>query len=232
MKKFFFFAAALVAAATINAQTYGFDGRDGSLGTQIYAEGVEANSLIQNRGNITLYETDATAHKYEVKITTGGECSFTMGGVSFWYKNSNNGTIAYKTYGTYIQPNGNKRKVTIPVVEGATIKIGVQDAITVAAEGASTTTIALEAWGAEKEVLNTITPAAGATEIVLWSDLRDDAFTAAKFKLGAVIYETSGTAINNTNAEAVKAVKYMENGQLIIEKNGVKYNALGAVIAE
>ncbi len=231
MKKFFFFAAALVAAATINAQTYGFDGRDGSLGTQIYAEGVEANSLIQNRDNITLNETDATAHKYEVKITTGGECSFTMGGVSFWYKNSTDGTVAYKTYGTYIQPNGNKRKITIPVIAGATIKIGVPDAITVAAEGASEATIALEAWGTDKEVLNTITPAAGATEIVLWSDLRDNESkpTVAKIKLGAVIYETSETAINNTVVET-KATKYMENGALVIVKNGVKYNALGAVI--
>lgn len=229
MKKFFFFAAALVAAATINAQTYGFDGRDGSLGTQIYAEGVEANSLIQNRDNITLNETDATAHKYEVKITTGGECSFTMGGVSFWYKNSNDGTTAYKTYGTYIQPNGNKRKVTIPVIAGATIKIGVQDDVTVAAEGASEATIALKAWGAEKDVLNTITPAAGVAEIVIWSDLRDEAFTAAKFKLGAIIYDGLPQAIDNTAVEA-KATKYMENGALVIVKNGVKYNALGAVI--
>lgn len=229
MKKFFFFAAALVAAATINAQTYGFDGRDGSLGTQIYAEGVEANSLIQNRDNITLNETDATAHKYEVKITTGGECSFTMGGVSFWYKNSNDGTTAYKTYGTYIQPNGNKRKVTIPVIAGATIKIGVQDDVTVAAEGASEATIALKAWGAEKDVLNTITPAAGVAEIVIWSDLRDEAFTAAKFKLGAIIYDGLPQAIENTAVEA-KATKYMENGALVIVKNGVKYNALGAVI--
>lgn len=229
MKKFFFFAAALVAATTINAETYGFDGRDGSLGTQIYAEGVEANSLIQNRENITLAETDATAHKYSVNITADGECSFTMGGVSFWYKNSNPGTTAYKTYGTYIQPNGNKRKVTIPVIAGATIKIGVQDAVTVAAEGVSEATIALKAWGTDKDVLNTITPAAGVTEIVIWSDLRDEAFTAAKFKLGAIIYDGLPQAIDNTAVEA-KATKYMENGALVIVKNGVKYNALGAVI--
>ena len=38
-----------------------------------------------------------------------------------------------------------------------------------------------------------------------------------------------GTAIDNTAVEA-KATKYMENGALVIVKNGVKYNALGAVI--
>ena len=35
------------------------------------------------------------------------------------------------------------------------------------------------------------------------------------------------TAISNTAAES-KAVKFFENGQLVILKNGVKYNALGA----
>lgn len=228
MKKIFFFAATMMAAMTINAAN-GFDGRDGSLGTQIYAEGVEANSLVQDRDNITLNETDATAHKYEINITTGGECTFTMGGVKFWYKNSTDGTIAYKTYGTYIQPNGNKRSITIPVISGKTIKIGVQDAIKVAVEGATTSTIELAAWGENKDVLTEITPALGATEIVIWSDLRDEAYTAAKLKLGAVIYDSEGTANENVKAE-VKAVKSIENGQLVILKNGVKYNALGTVV--
>ena len=37
------------------------------------------------------------------------------------------------------------------------------------------------------------------------------------------------TAIDNANAE-VKAVKHIVNGQLVIEKNGVLYNAQGAVV--
>ena len=39
----------------------------------------------------------------------------------------------------------------------------------------------------------------------------------------------TATAIENTNA-AVKAVKMIENGQMIIIKNGVKYNAIGTVV--
>ena len=39
--------------------------------------------------------------------------------------------------------------------------------------------------------------------------------------------EHTGTAINNTAAE-IKTVKRIENGQLVIIKNGVRYNALGA----
>ena len=37
----------------------------------------------------------------------------------------------------------------------------------------------------------------------------------------------SPSDISNTAAES-KAVKFFENGQLVIIKNGVKYNALGA----
>ena len=41
--------------------------------------------------------------------------------------------------------------------------------------------------------------------------------------------EASGTAIDNT-VVSEKAIKMFENGQLVIIKNGVKYNALGSVI--
>lgn len=41
--------------------------------------------------------------------------------------------------------------------------------------------------------------------------------------------QDEASAINNTNA-AVKAVKVVRNGQLFIEKNGVVYNAQGAIV--
>jgi hypothetical protein len=37
------------------------------------------------------------------------------------------------------------------------------------------------------------------------------------------------TALNNV-AAPVKAVKVIEDGQIILIRNGVKYNALGAII--
>lgn len=222
MKKFFLFAAAAVAAMTVNAASFvGFDGRDGSLGTQIHD-----NDLIQDAENITLNETDATAHKYEIKITFGGECSFTMGGVEFWYSNSNDGTVAYKTYGTYIQPNGNKRRITIPTVAGEKVRIYTPEVFTVAAEGVkNATSVTTVAWGDDKEAYVEI-EAEG--EIVLWSDDRSESYTPSKIKLGAVI-PVSTEGVENVS-DAVKAIKTFENGQLVIIKNGVKYNALGAVI--
>ena len=43
---------------------------------------------------------------------------------------------------------------------------------------------------------------------------------------GVSIEKLQGEGVENVN-EAVKAVKFFENGQLVIMKNGVKYNALG-----
>ena len=41
--------------------------------------------------------------------------------------------------------------------------------------------------------------------------------------------ETDHTGISNTAVDT-KAVKCFENGQLVIIKNGVKYNATGAIV--
>lgn len=228
MKKLLLLGAALFAAVAINAASFvGFDGRDGTLGQQIY------DGLIQNQDNITLNETDATAHKYEIKITTGGECSFTMGGVKFWYKNSNDGTIAFKSFGTYIQPNGNKRSVTIPTVAGEKVRIFVQDEVTIAVEGvAEGASVTLKAWGADKAEYTELTATGSA--IVLWSDDRDEStnYAAAKFKLGAVLPADASGLVNLEGENAVKDGKFMQNGQIYIRKNGKVFNILGAQVAE
>lgn len=50
------------------------------------------------------------------------------------------------------------------------------------------------------------------------------------FETNTLVIEFPSTeGIDNTDA-AIKAIKYFENGQLIIEKNGVKYNAQGTII--
>ena len=53
-----------------------------------------------------------------------------------------------------------------------------------------------------------------------------DAFNVTEIVL---VMKEETTAISNTAVES-KAVKFFENGQLVIIKNGVKYNALGAEI--
>ena len=218
MKKIFLFAAAVVAAMTVNAASFtGFDGRGGDLGAQI------ASGLLADENNVTLVET--STGKYSIQNTDAGEMSFTLGGVLFFGSDANAKKDIYKTYNTYIQPNGARRSVTIPTVAGEKVLIGVQDAVTCAVEGASEgASISFNGWGTDKDVLNTLT--ATGTEIVLWSDDRAENPTAAKFKLGVVLPATA-QGVENVDA-AAKAVKTFENGQLVIIKNGVKYNALGA----
>lgn len=226
MKKFFLFAAAAIAAMTVNAASFvGFDGHDGTLGTQIHDGG-----LIQDQVNVTLKETDTDAHKYSIQNTEAGEMSFTMGGILFKGSDQQAGKDIYKTFGTYIQPNGARRSVIIPTTAGETVLIGVQDAITIAVEGVAEAVdgkLALEGWGSDKTDLNTLT--ATGSEIVLWSDDRAESPSAKKFKLGTVL---PGGAQGVENVfEAEKAVKFLHNGQVVVKKGDRFFNLLGAEIA-
>lgn len=85
-----------------------------------------------------------------------------------------------------------------------------------------------------------MTAGAGYMELPLTDELRTKLAAASKWMIqfnketGApfnvtdiVLVGNFPTAISNTAAES-KAVKFFENGQLVIIKNGVKYNAMGA----
>jgi len=69
-----------------------------------------------------------------------------------------------------------------------------------------------------------------AGDVVLGSVLKKDD-SAQYIRIKKVTFTKGGdeTAIDNTEA-AVKAVKVVRNGQLFIEKNGVLYNAQGAIV--
>ena len=45
-----------------------------------------------------------------------------------------------------------------------------------------------------------------------------------------ITFEVKATAVKDLNTEVAKTVKYIENGQVVIEKAGVKYNVAGQVI--
>ena len=89
----------------------------------------------------------------------------------------------------------------------------------------------------DEEVKVTSTPAEGYKTVSLTYNgiaLHDEAVGYVTFIMPAEAVQVAAefatdfpTGINNTE-EAVKAVKSFENGQLMIEKNGVKYNAQGA----
>lgn len=69
--------------------------------------------------------------------------------------------------------------------------------------------------------------AAGNYYLVVWGAGEKNVTTAAAYYMFVV--DESMLAVEDVEA-AVKAVKHIENGALIIEKNGVKYNAQGAIV--
>ncbi len=99
-----------------------------------------------------------------------------------------------------------------------------------------------ENWDAEGQIADqtAMTAGEGYMELPLTDDLRNRLANAGHWMIqfnkeeGAAFNVTDivlvgdfSTAISNTAVES-KAVKFFENGQLVIIKNGVKYNALGA----
>lgn len=99
-----------------------------------------------------------------------------------------------------------------------------------------------ENWDAEGQIADqsAMTAGDGYMELLLTDDLRNRLANASHWMIqfnkeaGApfnvtdiVLVGDFPTAISNTAVES-KAVKFIENGQVVIIKNGVKYNALGA----
>ena len=82
-----------------------------------------------------------------------------------------------------------------------------------------------EATGITKEVM--ISLPAGELDSIKFAF---DNVPAQKFISRFWIDTEAQQAIDNVNAEAVKAMKVIENGQLYIIRNGVKYNAAGAIV--
>ena len=98
-----------------------------------------------------------------------------------------------------------------------------------------------ESWEPEGQIADqtAMTPGDGYMELQLTNELRSRLANAGRWMIqfnkeaGAAFNVTDivlvgdfSTAIDNTAVES-KAVKFFENGQLVIIKNGVKYNALG-----
>lgn len=220
MKKFFTLIAAAMMAVGANAQV-GFDFRDGTLGAQI-----NEGKLITDMVNMELNETDASAHKYEIKtIEASVESTCKIGGITFYYKDSNAGKVAFKTYGTYIQANGGNRKIMIPTSAGEKVYVMATDACSgITVTGATVESIDLVAWGEDKDQF--VTLEATGDQMVLVSG------SSAKYKIGCIskAVPTAINAVSTTASESTKAVKCTENGQLVIKKGNNRYNAAGALL--
>lgn len=238
MKKFFLLVAA-VAAMAVNAEVY-------DLSTINFTQA----DLTVTNGTVA---DDAAKAYYTVKNTPGETVVMTIAqlpNIEFSYKNSAEKT-AFKVYynaegkegNGKIQMDGNQRDITFKNVTP-----GDQIVLTIASKGSTGAHFADGEKGTAFTGCVANNPAAEGIGAALPGK---DAEAGARYEIAVTataptvtIRETAGgyilyaiqvggagsnEAIDNVEA-GVKAVKTFENGQLVIIKNGVKYNALGVAL--
>jgi hypothetical protein len=235
MKKFFLFAAAVVAALTVNAKDLDL----AAVGTQI------GDWSLGDQATLNSSKSDESKGKYVYDIAGGETANDTYikseTGFVFQTKNTSKKEGAFSIYPGKCFEYGGKNGVLVikGTAAGASIKLYV------AAKGEKS-----NADFKDPEGVYPKNAAAVSTDLVLpaknkgaeGADAEGYTWKTLEYKsMGGDVQikeflggyriskiEVSGNqAVENVEAE-VKSVKTFENGQLVIIKNGVKYNALGA----
>ena len=225
MKKFFLFAAAAIAALTVNAKTVTFAGIVDKSSAEAAQSSFEAGFDVENiyaKGGVN---TDGTAYCAEVYQKEGTFNSWDSTllyvpgeeQVYICFKDKNNDKILAKAWADYIQSNGKAMCLVITdLVKGDKVKINLKEAapsepVIEGATGSFGSNPTAELV-AEEDVIRIYSKNAGGDKCA--------------FKLVSV--EVADKEGVEDVKSAVKAEKFFRNGQLIIRKNGVEYNALGA----
>jgi len=235
MKKFFLFAAAVVAALTVNAKVL-----------DLTAAGTKIGDWTINGATQNASETKDADGKYvyDIKADVASESFVTAEpGVVFQIKNSSDKAKAFVVYPGKCYEFGGKNGIL--VLKGT--KAGDVIKLTAAAKGGTAANFK-DAAGAYPKNASAVSadltlPAKDKSKaetgdydkegycwkVLEYTSLGGDV-EIKEFEAGYRInkIEVGGNqAIENVEAD-VKSVKTFENGQLVIIKNGVKYNALGA----
>lgn len=199
----------------------GFDIRGSRMGDWIYN-----NGGFQNVQNLTIEETDSIYHKYTLYLTTGGqECSFSLGGVRFEYKNSASNKIAFKTTNTDIRPDGKDRKIIIPTNPGDEILISVADTNDykgLKTEGVESSTIDLN-------VGENILQATGDSIVITTSNVAGEEVKVRIDAILCVAHHNVESGLINTMV-VPQAKKILRNGQLYILINNKTYTLTGCEV--
>ena len=228
MKKLFLFAAAIVAAMTVNARVVSFadivdntaaDAAKSAFDAAFVYENIATEGVANSSGDAYLVEVkqvEATADWGVTTLILKGEEQ-----VYFEFKDNNNNKLVMKAYKEYVQPNGKAACLVINNLNvGDKVKINLKKALNKEAmiEGA---TVASHNFDSEAVELT-----AAAEEIRVYSK---NAAGDSDAKWQIVSVEVPGgeqSAVENVSLSA-KSIKTFENGQVVIIKNGVKYNVLG-----
>ena len=239
MKKFFLFAAAAVAAMTINAQNVVvlnevanyIDFQALSVSDPAMTSSVVTSTAPYELANgsklVGFLKSDGTeaANTWNVKESYNttmptpawNDVDSLKAGTMF--RAASGTTIELGAFQTkaegklvvYYQPNGDSERGVEVYVYGELV------------EGSNLTGSGAKINGIRPAYAGEITLAAGSYDA---GDVVIKLVTNTSNIFGVRIDQIQGQGVENVN-EAVKAVKFFENGQLVILKNGVKYNALG-----
>ena len=233
MKKFFLFAAAAIAALTVNAKVIDLT----AVATTI-ADWTPGDQATLNAG-----ESDESKGKYVYDIAGGADANVTTttadANLEFQTKNTSAKKKAFAIYPGKCFEFGGKNGIL--VIKGT--QAGDAIKLTVAAKGSTdanfadaTVAFPKNAYAISEDLVLPKKGSAGADEQgYVWKVLEyeslggdveikefDGGYRISKIQVGA-----GGTQGIN-NVEAAKVEKFYRDGQLIIRKNGVEYNALGA----
>ena len=231
MKKFFLFAAAAIAALTVNAKVVDLT----AVGMTIDDWTVSEATL-----NSSASDTEAGKYVYDIKAEVASTSYVkAFADIMFQIKNGSDKQKAFVVYPGKCYEYGGKNGILIIENTNAGDKI----VLTVAAKGSTAANFKDEAGAfpvnAEAVTSDLTLPAkgsAGADEQgYVWKELEYTSKGgdvqikefAGGYRISKIQVGADSQGIENTDA-AVKAEKFYRNGQLIIRKNGVEYNALGA----
>ena len=229
MKKFFLFAAAAIAALTVNAKVIDLS----AIGTTIGEWTVSEATL-----NTT--ESDESKGKYVYDIKGGIASDSYINAepnVVFQIKNGSDKAKAFVVYPGKCYEFGGKNGILI--LKGTSAGDAIK--LTAAAKGSTAANFADAAGAYPKQAVAISTdltlPAKGSEgadedgyvwKVLEYQSLGGDV-EIKEFDGGYRIKAIQiGAAQGINNVEAAKVEKFYRDGQLIIRKNGVEYNALGA----
>ena len=242
MKKFFLFAAAAVAAMTINAQTVvvlnevanyidfqALSVSDPAMTSSVVTS-TDTYELANGSKLVGFLKSDGTeaANTWNVKESYNttmptpawdGVDSLKAGTM---FRAASGTSIELGAFQTkaegklvvYYQPNGDSERGVEVYVFGELV------------EGSNLTGSGAKIDGIRPAYAGEITLAAGSYDA---GDVVIKLVTNTSNIFGVRIDQLQGQGVENAEA-TIKAIKRYENGQLVIIKNGVKYNALGTVI--
>jgi hypothetical protein len=233
MKKFFLFAAAVVAAMTVNAKV---------LDLRVVGLSIDDWTILEATLNGDNTDPDAGKYVYDIKAGVASETYVNADeDVVFQLKNGSDKAKAFVVYPGKCYEFGGKNGILILKNTAAGDKIQ----LLAAAKGSNDAKFAdpddvypKNAIAVSEDLVLPKKGSEGGDEqgyvwvvlefASLGGDVEIKEFNGG-YRIAALsVGEELPQGILNTEAATVKAEKFFRNGQLIIRKNGVEYNALGA----